>query len=147
MELDKTKSDSKSNMIASKLFTTQNIIKKKFEKARMIRIAQEKDTNHAMKPLTPPPPPHVFATALSSDSKTKKIDFSSRKHSSKKPILHGRLAPKIRLIQTAKKREYNINTLCKRLRLLLSPQFANSVINKHEISTILNDLHDLEIFV
>lgn len=149
MEFDKSESnsklDSKSDMITSKLFTSQNIIKKKFEKARMNQVDQENDTNHAMKSLTTFP--HAIASALSSDSKTKEPDFPYRNHASKKFISHQRLAPKTGLMETVKKREYNINTLCKRLRLLLSPQFANSEIHMHEISTILNDLHDLEIII
>lgn len=140
MSLDKTTElDSKSNMFSSKLIATQNIIKKKLEKARMIRVEQENDTNHAMKPLTTFS--HAIASAIPNELKTKKSDSAS-----KKSISRQRLARKIRLTDE-KSRQNNINALCKRLRLLLSPQFANNAIHTHEISTILNDLHDLEIIL
>lgn len=145
MALDKTESASKSKMLASKLFTTQNIIKKKFKKARMNRVQQENDMNYTMKRLTPLP--CTIASAISSDSQTKELDITARNHSLKKIISKNRLASKTKLMRTGKTKEYNINALCERLRLLLSSQIANNTINTHEINTILRKLHDLEIFV
>lgn len=145
MKINKTISDSNSNMIASKRITTRNTIKKKFEKARMNRVEEENDMNHAMKPLTTLS--YAITSAKSSDLKTRENNFSSRNRSSKKFLSNQCIAPKASLMQTDPKRQYNINVFCKRLRLLLSPQFVNSAICIQEISKILKQLHDLEIVV
>lgn len=126
-----TENDSKSSDLASKLLTTQNVIRKKFEKACKNRIKQE---NHTIKPFLSSSAP---ASVPPSDSDAKEVSVHGQKQSEQ---AH---STKIGRMNANK----SINILCERLSLLLSTPITKRVKHTHEINAIIDELHGLGIIV
>lgn len=113
--VEKTKTDNE--LIDSKVFNTQSIIRNKYKKARMDRLELENETARTKNP--------IIANSIAIASASKQINFSI-------PI---------------QLKQSNVNELCMRLRLLLSSSFANSDNHTQEMNSILNELHVLDIIV
>lgn len=135
MELDKsieyhkkTEPDNKSD--TSKVFTTQNVIRNKFEKARMVRLEFEHEADRTIKPITSNA---IASTSRSSNDSTYKKNNFSLQTQSQHDIP----------VRINENNECNINALCKRLRLLLSSPIASSAKHTQEMNSILDELYVL----
>lgn len=127
----KIEQESKSNVSASKLFTTQNIIRKKFEKAYLNRLEQE---NHTIKPVLSSVAP---TSAQSSDLSATEVNSFHQKQPKR---VHSTKIVRMNA-------NHHINKLCERLSLILSSPLTSRAKHSHEINSILDELHDLGIIV
>lgn len=117
---------------ASKLTTTQNVIRNKFEQAYTNRLEHEHNVNRVMNSLT-------------SDSKCKEHDFPSQhlsKSSTRKNLQQLQLTTESYPIHSN-----DPNDLCTSLRKLLSSQIADNVNRTHEINSIIDQLREHEIII
>lgn len=119
------------NSIESKIFTTRNVIKNKFEKVRMSRIELEAEAARTMKLNNIHPNVITSDSALSCDSQPKEISFAHPKQN----------------MQLNEETNCIINALCKRLRLLISSPLSNTVNRTQEMNSILDKLRALDILV
>lgn len=159
---------SKTNAIMSKLAATQNIMKKKFEKAYANRIKHENSLSQAIAPLKAKSFTHSMNE---SKTETKEEDDSLRKLSQLENTAQQlRLARKSYLNHSMKSRPMttrklinstdvselaensasynnkdNPNELCERLRLLLSLEIEGHAHQIEEINTIISRLHELSV--
>lgn len=122
---EKTDEISRSNAIMMKLAVTQNVIRKKFEKACMNRLEQENDVKQAMKP-------HM-------ESLNDATSLSIAKQS--QPITNYKKLQEIRSVQYIKNTN-NPNELCNRLRMI-----AGDVKHVEERNAIIMKLRELEILL
>lgn len=127
----------------SKLTTTQNVIRKKFRKARAFRLESEQDVNDAMKHLT-------NGSSKTNNLETKNNSTQSLNHlndlDSKNSSAHSN-SHSNHAIGMSKNNERDPNKLCDILRTLLTSfsQNADRVNHLHQIDIIFNELRDLEI--
>lgn len=133
---------SKNNV--SKLTTTQNVIRNKFKKAYMNRLENEDDVICARKPIQ-------IQNATSVDLESKSNGFSHHKllktiTTNTSPLLHP--ITKSHSNHTIKKKQYDSNTLCDILKIVLatSPTSTNSIdMRMHQINAILDELCELRV--
>lgn len=131
----------------SKLSATQNVLRKKFEKAYTNRLEHEREVNQAMKPLTM----SVSSSSSSSPSRTTahfqsetvnstpELDLSTKSYS-----LHP-FKSESELIKTNKEKQRDANVLCDSLRMLLPSLLTGDMNCMQSINSILEEMRDLEI--
>lgn len=129
----------------SNLNDTQNIIKKKFEKAYMNRLEHEDDVNQAMKPLT------AVSASISDDIESKNVSLrdlsktmnrtSQLRLASKSYSIHASESERNKTTQ----KNQDPNALCDSLRMQLSSLFAGDMNCMQSINAILEQLRDLDI--
>lgn len=110
----------------SQLAFTQNIIRNKFKKAFMKRIAREDDVNRVMNPL--------IVNHTSSAATTVDMLHNQENEQQQGPAFEQR------------KSSLNANILCNRLRVLLASRNRTSNMIE-EIKTIIKMLRELEMLV
>lgn len=129
------------NEILLKTIDTQDVIRKKFEKACMNRLEREHDVNQAMKPLTEIST--LTSTLISDELEPRDIDFPFQNSSKQQLHSAANKSTKSRLIR----KNHDPNELCDRLRILLTTQIAGNVNQMQEIQTIIAELRNLEVIV
>lgn len=126
---------------ASKLTATQNVLRKKYNKAYMNRVEHEREVNEAMKPHT---------VSLST-STTKTADFESETVNSTPEELHllsksySMHPVKSELIKRNEEKQRDANALCDSLRKLLPSLLTGDMNCMQSINNILEEMRDMGI--